>query len=138
MKQFASWLLSGAGGIALLWTIIKFFVERKDTSAARSVATTTVPYQVEQVGLKSFEDRLNALSRMQDEEREYNAGIVTGLRAEVRECRDRITNLERQGRDDANWKRKATEYIRVLRATINQHLPEHPAPPVPVGLDIEE
>jgi hypothetical protein len=138
MKQIASWFLSSTGGIALAWIVVQFFVDRHDNRTKRAVATKTMPLKLEQVGLQNFEERLATLARLQDEAQELNERTIKSLRAEVSECRVRITSLEQRVQADATWKRAATSYIRTLRAIINELSPNHPVPQVPHGLDLME
>jgi small-conductance mechanosensitive channel len=136
MKQLWAWLLSGGGGIAFIWIIAQFFIDRRDKKSQRAVATKTLPLQIEQVGLQNFEERLATLARLQDEAQEMNEQTIASLRREVSDCRVRITTLEQRVQADATWKRAATSYIRILRSTINELRPGHPVPAMPVGLEL--
>lgn len=137
MKQLFSWVLSSGGGIALIWIIAQFFIDRSDDKSKRAVATSTTSLQIEQVGLQNFEERLNTLSRLQDETQELNERTIASLKAEVSDCRVRITTLEQRVQADAAWKRAAAGYIRTLRSIINQQIPGQ-VPAVPLGLELDE
>lgn len=143
MPQWVVYLIAVVFTTLLGGSFLGYIMERRKKKAQGVVATRTVEFQVDAVAMSNeaarmqlIEDRLELIDEANRQERESLVRTITNLRGDLTGALNRLQQVEQELADAARRQRIAIGYVRTLLAYINDQIPNHQAPPIPDGLDL--